>query len=198
VIEDVIAAAGVSRGTFYNHFKDVHELMLAARDALVDEWVVLALGAVADIEEPDLSCAMALRVGLIVAMEYPLVARFHVMIGTNFLQRGNLVSILLPPLVQRGIDMGQFTAMSVDLAVDYLAAVMVVALQRIALGQPVAMEEVIAALLRLLGVTPQRAAELAAWPEPAVTPPLESLIVQSDAAMRRNMARALAKASTSA
>jgi hypothetical protein len=131
-------------------------------------------------------------------MEYPLVARFHVMIGTNFLQRGNLVSILLPPLVQRGIDMGQFSVMSVDLVVDCLAAVIVVALQRIAVGEPFEMAEIIAAVLRLLGVNAQRAAELAALPAPSVTPPLESLITRSDATMRRNMASASARIPTPA
>ena len=50
VIDDVIAAAGVSRGTFYNHFSTTSELLLALATAMSDEVlavvdpVVLSLG----------------------------------------------------------------------------------------------------------------------------------------------------------
>src|SRR4249919_1279134 len=37
VIDDFIAAAGVSRGTFYNHFKTTNELLLALATAMSDE-----------------------------------------------------------------------------------------------------------------------------------------------------------------
>ena len=39
VIEDVIAAAGVSRGTFYNYFRTNGELLAAAIDELGNEVV---------------------------------------------------------------------------------------------------------------------------------------------------------------
>ena len=41
VIEDVIAAAGVSRGTFYNYFRTNVELLVAAIQALGNEVVDL-------------------------------------------------------------------------------------------------------------------------------------------------------------
>ncbi len=41
VIEDVIAAAGVSRGTFYNYFRTNAELLVAAIDELGNEVVDL-------------------------------------------------------------------------------------------------------------------------------------------------------------
>lgn len=103
VIKDVVATAGVSRGTFSNHFGDVQDLMPAARDALVDEWLDPTLSAVMEVEDPAQSCAIGLRVALKVARDCPMLARLHLMIGTNFLPRGNLVSVLLPPLMQRGI-----------------------------------------------------------------------------------------------
>ena len=187
VIDDVIATAGVSRGTFYNHFTDVHELMLSARDALVDEWLDLALTAVAKVEDPAQSCAIALRAGLEVADDYPLLARFHIMIGTNFLRRGNLVSVLLPPLVQRGIDMGRFRVAAVDLLVDCMAAVVVVALQRTAMGQAYDMAEIIAVVLRMLNVNPAEIPALADLSAPRVTPPSDGLIARSDAALRRKL-----------
>lgn len=39
VIDDVIAEAGVSRGTFYNYFRTNTELMAAVGETLADELV---------------------------------------------------------------------------------------------------------------------------------------------------------------
>ena len=48
VIEDVIAAAGVSRGTFYNYFRTNGELLVAAIEELGDEVVDLVIAGEGD------------------------------------------------------------------------------------------------------------------------------------------------------
>ncbi len=52
VIDDVVAQAGVSRGTFYNHFSAVPDLMLAAKEELSNEILVQVEAVVRDIPEP--------------------------------------------------------------------------------------------------------------------------------------------------
>ncbi len=190
--------AGMSRGAFYNHFSDLHVLMPAARDALMDDRVVLALSVLTEIEEPALPFARALRVGLTVVIDYRPVTRLHEMIRTNSLRRKDFVAILLPPLMRRGIDMGEFTVTSVDLVADCLAVVMVVALQQITVGALFEMTVVIAVVLRLLGVPARGCRPCGHTQHRSVPLPMNSLIAQSDATPRCNLANPSAHAATPA
>ena len=52
MIDDVAATAGVSRGSFYNHFFTLQELLLAANRELADELVGFVLAEVADLQDP--------------------------------------------------------------------------------------------------------------------------------------------------
>jgi AcrR family transcriptional regulator len=52
VIDDVIKAAGVSRGTFYNYFRTNEELMAAVLHAVGDEILGLIEAAIAAHEDP--------------------------------------------------------------------------------------------------------------------------------------------------
>lgn len=189
VIEDVIAVAGVSRGTFYNHFSDVNELMLSARDTLVDEWLDLTLSAVAELQDPAENCAVGIKSAMAVSRAYPLLARFHAMIGVNVMRRGNLVSVLVPPILLRGMTMGRFWQMPTDQATDYISGIILAALQRQAAGQPVDEVQMIAAILRLLSLPSDEALALARRPARPVLVPPDSLIARSDQAMRCRMAR---------
>lgn len=184
VIEDVIARAGVARGTFYNHFASVDDLAEAARDALVDELLQLSLDAVATIDDPAEACAKSLRLALGLSSTYPLLARFSVQLSTNMVQCDNLVTHLVPPLLLKGMEMGRFCRMPADLAVDNISAMAIVALQWQAEGKAPDVAQIIAAVLRMLGLPREEAEALAVMEVPAVTPDPQGLIVQSDAAMR--------------
>jgi AcrR family transcriptional regulator len=179
VIEDVIAEAGVARGTFYNHFTDIPALMVAARDALIDECLVLSLAAVADVTDPAEACARGLRVALAISAAHPMLAQFSARTGLNVLQRCNLMAALLPPILEQGMAQGRFGAVPVGLAIDLLAGVMVVGLQYQA--GSVAFDEtaLIAAALRMLAVDGDEALRLAALPVALVQPPEGGLIARS-------------------
>jgi AcrR family transcriptional regulator len=179
VIEDVIAGAGVSRGTFYNHFTDIPELMRVVRDALIDESLVLSLAAVADVSDPAEACAKGLRIALSISASFPLLAQFSARIGLNMARRGNLVAVLLPPILLRGMQQGRFCTMPVHLAVDCLAGTVIVAQQYQAEGLALDMTELIAAALRMLAVDPAEANRLAALPVEEVHPPEGGLISRS-------------------
>lgn len=184
VIEDVIAAAGVSRGTFYNHFPAVPDLMQAAKDALGNELLLMVLDETAAIADPADSCARALLLALATSAAYPLLARFSAQIGMHFLSPGNLVADLVPPLLIRGMEEGRFCRMSVPLALEALTMVFMSALRRQAQDAAMPASEVVAALLRLLGVPPDEAAALAAQPVEALRPAPDGLIARSDAVLR--------------
>lgn len=184
VIEDVITHAGVARGTFYNHFPDIPALMLAARDALVDEMLLLTLSAVAEVADPAKACALGLRVALTVSAAYPLLARFSAQTGINASHCSNLVRVLLPPILLKGMAMGRFLQMPVTLAVDCVAATFAMSLQRQAAGEKDPFDAIIAAVLRLLNVPADEALSLAQLPVIEVVPDPNGLIVQSDLALR--------------
>ncbi len=91
VIEDFIAAAGVSRGTFYNNFDTTGELYLALATEMSDE----ILGAVDPIV---LSCTNPIerfstgtRLYMQMATRYPLWGAFLNRVGTRIATRGQLI-----------------------------------------------------------------------------------------------------------
>jgi AcrR family transcriptional regulator len=65
-VEDVIVTAGVSRRTFYEHFKNKQDAFLAAYDAVV----VQLLGVVQEAYEQEQSFAARMRAGLAAFLEF--------------------------------------------------------------------------------------------------------------------------------
>ncbi|OZA11277.1 MAG: hypothetical protein B7Y02_09025 [Rhodobacterales bacterium 17-64-5] len=184
VIDDVIRHAAVSRGSFYNHFPDIPALMVAARDALVDEFLLLTLSAVAGVTDPAAACAIGVRVAFKVSADYPLLALFSARTGVNVARGGNLVRELMAPIVALGIRTGRFHPMPVSLAADCVAATVAMTMQRQAAGEVDDVSVVIAAVLRLLNIPADEAEALALRPAPAVMPDPSGLIAQSDLARR--------------
>lgn len=182
-IEDIIAAAEVSRGTFYNHFPTVAELLRAAYQQLGNE---LGARVEADIRhEPD--PARRLAQGLLnfmaTARTYPLVGRFIVGLGVTGLGEGSLIHTLLPPHLEAGVRAGQFLPMPMDLAVDMIAATVMVALQRESRSEGMDPAEVVAALLRMLGVGAADVDCLSRLKPQALQMEADSLVARSHAAL---------------
>jgi AcrR family transcriptional regulator len=179
VIEDVIARAEVSRGTFYNHFPDLLNLMVAVRDDCLDELLQVSLAAVADIDDPAEACAKGMQVALGVTAAHPLLARFSVHLGFRLWEEGTLMGRLLPPLFAKGVAVGRFCPMPVDIAADSLTGLMQVAVRRQAMGQPFDVAAVIAGMLRLLAVPADEAERLAHLSVPILSLPPEGLLARS-------------------
>ncbi|MGT2493854.1 TetR/AcrR family transcriptional regulator [Cupriavidus basilensis] len=64
MIPDVIAAAGVSQGSFYNYFRTNDDLLAAVSDALSHDMVQMIESVVGDIEDPALRVATGIRLYL--------------------------------------------------------------------------------------------------------------------------------------
>lgn len=168
VIDDVIATAGVSRGTFYNYFQSNRELLLAVNDQLRDELILIVRETVAHIQDP--AERVAASIGLVIhfARENPMLARFFAQVGLEAAGPDNLICDYLGGQIQEGIDQGRFVDCPVNIALDLLAGATLFAFLRISLGgiDDSHGPEVVASILRGLGMGEADAKDLAAKPLP--------------------------------
>ncbi|MEJ8825136.1 TetR/AcrR family transcriptional regulator [Variovorax humicola] len=95
VIDDFIAAAGVARGTFYNHFRTTNELMLALAAAMSDEVLQVVDPIVLQLDDPIARVAAGTRMYMQMAMRYPLWGSFITRVGTRIATRGQLIDVYL-------------------------------------------------------------------------------------------------------
>ncbi|MEJ8853257.1 TetR/AcrR family transcriptional regulator [Variovorax robiniae] len=95
VIDDFIAAAGVARGTFYNHFKTTNELMLALAADMSDEVLAIVDPIVLELDDPVARVAAGTRMYMQMAMRYPLWGGFITRVGTRIATRGQLIDVYL-------------------------------------------------------------------------------------------------------
>jgi AcrR family transcriptional regulator len=95
VTEDFIAAAGVSRGTFYNHFKTASELLLALAAAMSDEVLQIVDPIVLQFDDPVQRFATGTRLYMQMALRYPLWGSFITRVGTRIATRGQLIDVYL-------------------------------------------------------------------------------------------------------
>jgi AcrR family transcriptional regulator len=104
VTEDFINAAGVSRGTFYNHFKTVSDLLLALATDMSDEVLSVVDPLVLDCKSPVERFAAGTRLYMHMAYRYPLWGQFLRMVGTRIATRGQLIETYLTRDLRDAID----------------------------------------------------------------------------------------------
>lgn len=184
MIDDVVATAGVSRGSFYNHFFTLQDVLIAANHELADEMIGFVLNSIGHIDDPAEKIAGGLSLFLLTARAHPLLARFAAGMGLAGLTQNSVADAVLPPVLARGVAEGRFCPMPMPEAHAMLAATLLANLAREARGENVAMNAVVAGLLRGLGLAPDEAARLADQPiEPPEIPP-ESLMARTEAIRR--------------
>lgn len=118
VIDDFIAAAGVSRGTFYNHFKTTGELLFALATAMSDEVLQIVDPLVLHLDDPVERFAAGTRLYMQMAMRYPLWGSFITQVGTRIATRGQLIDIYLTRDLELAMAGKQLTVDSVRVARD--------------------------------------------------------------------------------
>ncbi len=190
VIQDVVAAAGVSQGSFYNYFRTNEELLIAVGEDLGDEIVRLIESVVGDIDDPAMRLAMALRSYLHLVRAHRVVACFLSKAGSHLLGKKRAVYKYLPPDIAEGQKRGQFDFASLDIAVDVIGGIALMAIHRIAGGKTAKdyPEKVTAASLRSLGMTAAVASRLTALELPRLTTPPQSLLARAQARMSASAA----------
>ncbi|HME83521.1 MAG TPA: TetR/AcrR family transcriptional regulator [Roseiarcus sp.] len=191
VIEDVIAAADVSRGTFYNYFRTNGELLAAAILELGNELVEDVEERVKSIPSPAARIFTGLRLYMDAARRFPLFARFVARIGTLAIGPGNLVNAYIPVHIADAVERGEFVEASVQIALDMIVGVGVTIVARIALGDAddAYVNAMLLALARALGFDLAHADALLSEPLAPLDLGAESLLVRSQARFRKQKRR---------
>ena len=185
VIQDVIAAADVAQGTFYNHFRTNEELLVAVSQELNNELMRLIESEVGAYDDPARRIASGLRLYLHTARQYPLLARFVCQVGLLVAGPNNLIYEYLPPHIAAGQESGKFQLLAVEVALDLIAGTMLAAVQRLATDEPGENypEQVVTAILRGLGLSSAQANRLVALPLAPLAPLPGSLMERGHARM---------------
>jgi AcrR family transcriptional regulator len=165
VIEDVIVAAGVSRGTFYNYFRTNAELLVAVNEELNDEISTLIKAQVRPDPDPTARQCMGFRLFVDVARRFPLFAKFVARAGVN-VRPGSLRYEYMSPSIKAAIKAGDFADIPLGAALDFIAGNILTAVLRVSEGglDENYLTTLIALTLRGLGVPEKKAAALMAIP----------------------------------
>ena len=170
VIDDVIALAGMSRGSFYNYFRTNEELLAAVAAAISDELLRVIDPVVQLHDDPAARIACGARLLLRSVQQYPLLGAFlsrlpwptasSQLIGIGFLARD----------LDAGIAQNKFTHIQARVAVDLVVGTMFSAAhalsrERLPVDYP---EAVVKTILRGLGVNEKDAKRFVALPLPEV------------------------------
>ena len=191
VIEDVIAAADVSRGTFYNYFRTNGELLAAAIQELGNELVEHIEERVKSIPSPAARVFTGLRLYMDAARRFPLFARFVARIGPQAVGPENLVNAYIPVHIAEAVERGEFVDAPVRILLDIVVAVGVMIVARIAAGaaDDAYVSAMLLALARTLGFDLARAEGLLAAPLVPLSLDAELLLVRSQTRFRKQKRR---------
>lgn len=125
VIDDFVQAAGIARGTFYNHFKTVEELLQATSAWTTRETLRSIEEAMTGIEGPTLRLGVGLRLFFARAQRDPVWCRFVARVW-------KVGGLELPMRdLEVGIRLGHFRVPSRDAARDLILGAVRAALERI-------------------------------------------------------------------
>jgi AcrR family transcriptional regulator len=164
IIEDVLRAAGVSRGTFYMHFNSLHEAISALRRVLADEFVHGFKVLYQDVDDPVLRAAAGPQLVLSRAVLEPnwgrIIARSEHFSSDSIFGRAIRENIMLAR------RRGGFRVSDVDAAVDLHVGTLTRGadqLQERKRGRATYIREIATMLLRALGLPESKAMKAVQW-----------------------------------
>lgn len=180
-IDDVIAAAGVSRGTFYNYFKTDAELAQAVSEELTTEMIAYIEASVGHLVNPVERVARGLRIYLRAASAFPLFARFAWQAGFRAVSPNQLLREYLPRHIVEAAKAGRMDVPDVALAVDMIVGAALSAVHALStrtVHRHYA-ENAVMHVLAGLGVTRASARKLAHARVDDIAPPPGSLLART-------------------
>lgn len=183
VTEDFIAAAGVSRGTFYNHFKTTNDLLLALATGMSDEVLGVVDPLVLDCKNPVERFATGTRLYMQMAYRYPLWGQFLRMVGTRIATRGQLIETYLTRDLRAAMDQQRLKIADLLVARDIVLGSIFYGIETMATEETMEHhpEHIIRYVLIGLGVKASEAERIAAMPLPtpgSVAGPIFSRLVE--------------------
>lgn len=162
VIEDVVRHAGVSRGSFYKYFDSLDEAVTQLAFQLAEEMTHDITNVYDVLDDPVMRTATGFQTFLTRAWLDPdwggFLAHLGLMDGEN-----GLVSSKVKGDIRWGVETGDYSVVSVDLAADLLMGAKHEAIRRIISGErdPAYIRGVAAMVLRAFGVSQSKAEKTA-------------------------------------
>jgi AcrR family transcriptional regulator len=171
-IDDVIAAAGVSRGTFYKYFPSPQALVQELAVKMAADLVCLADPIVRERDDPAERVACGIRLVCRLALHDPVAAAFLVQLGWPDTQGPNLLLDFVRRDIEEGMRCGRFRPMPMSLALNMVSGAVIGAIHCMLKPdcEPNFAEMTAAASLRSLGVATKVAETVANKPLGQVPP----------------------------
>jgi AcrR family transcriptional regulator len=117
-IDDVIAAAEVSRGTFYKYFPSPDALVRELAIEIANELIVMAEPVVLSYDDPAERVSSGMRLVARLAIDHPLAATFLVRLGWPDARGPSMLLDFVKRDLSEGIRQGRFTRMPIALALN--------------------------------------------------------------------------------
>jgi AcrR family transcriptional regulator len=183
VIQDVVAEAKVSQGSFYNYFKTNEALFVALATEFSNELIHMIEPVIGEIEHPAMKIATAIRTYLHMLRSCPVATRFIAKAGLRLMTRANSLEVFLPRDLKTGQQQGIFTAIPVRLAMQMISGTGLMVIGGMVTGETPedAPEQVAEMILRALGVPPGDAGRFVECPLVQIKIPEDSLLARAQA-----------------
>ena len=154
VINDFIVAAGMSRGTFYNYFVNVDELLIATSKQLEDDLILSIEGEINAIESPSERVTLGMTLWLEKSRNDPVWCAFVNRVSHH----SPMVESQLGTDLRDGIACGEFNGTDINAAYDLVVGTLRQAMSRFLSEDPSRnyQKQIIASVLQGLGVTPEK------------------------------------------
>lgn len=180
-IEDIIAAAGVARGTFYNYFQTNEELMAALLEKLSRELLVMGEIATLEAKDPAERLSNAIRMILHTVRNFPILGRFMSKVGVDPRVMSSLSALYLPRDIQECIEAGYISLADPILGVELVSGIFFSATYAISMRPGLASdypEQVITHMFMGLGFSRENAERLTKTPLQLIEFPPTSLLAE--------------------
>jgi len=162
-VDEVIRAACVSRGTFYNYFPSPEALVRELAAGIADQLARTVEPAVRGYKDPVLAVARGIRLASRLALHYPAVAGFLVRVGWSGEQGTRMLEFVRDD-IEEGFRQGLFRRMPIIIALNIVVGAVLGSIQRMleSDSREDCSEQAAATALRALGVDAATADEIAA------------------------------------
>jgi AcrR family transcriptional regulator len=186
VIDDVISTAGVARGTFYNYFKTIEELLAALGTELGNEVMRPVERAVVAYPDPTLRLASGLRLYFLTVLRHRSVSEFFWRVGLNAVGPSHLALEYLPRDIRDGISAGVFKVDDVATAIDIIAGISLAAIHAASTREvaPDYPERMVGHILLALGVSRSAVGRLLAHDLPEIELSPDSMLARLESERR--------------
>lgn len=183
VIDHVVRQAGVSRGTFYNYFDTIEDVLEAARLLLKRELISLVRASM-DFDRPAAErVAYGIHAFIGVARQNQMFLEFTARLGRHGYSYADLLRETAPGFIDSAMEAGEFRPVPASLFFDVLEGGVIALLRRLMEGENVDVAAFVAAMLRVLGVSYEKAEAVAALPVEPPMPEPNSLLSRANATL---------------